>query len=55
MVTKEEFGQLIAEFESFRDMALEEIGKLSSEMEEMKETLNDMLKATKIDIRKKIG
>ena len=55
MVTKDEFGQLIAEFESFRDMALDEIGKLASEVENIKEQLTDLIKETKVNINRKIG
>lgn len=55
MVTKEEFGQLIAEFESFRDLTLEEISKIDSEIESLKEMVSDIVKETKISIDKKIG
>ncbi|MBW2965499.1 hypothetical protein KY342_00175 [Candidatus Woesearchaeota archaeon] len=55
MVTKEEFGQFIAEFESFRDMFIEEITKLKTEMENIKEMLNDVIKETKVNVSKKIG
>ena len=55
MVTKEEFGQLIAEVESFRDMTLEELSKLRAEMEELKETVHDLVKELKITVMKKIG
>jgi regulator of replication initiation timing len=55
MVTREEFGQLIAEFESFRDLALEEISKLRMEVEKLQDTLNDLAKETKLSVAKKIG
>jgi uncharacterized coiled-coil DUF342 family protein len=55
MVTKEEFGQFIAEFESFRDMVLEELTKLKSDIEDVNETLNDLVKETKVVITKRIG
>jgi len=55
MVTKEEFGQIIAEFESFRDMMLEELTKMKTEIEGIKETLNDLIKETKANVNKRIG
>jgi predicted transcriptional regulator len=55
MVTKEEFGQFIAEFEAFRDMTLEEIGKMHAEIEKLKDQFDDLLKEIKININKKIG
>ena len=55
MVTKEEFGQFIAEFESFRDMFMEEISKLKSEIEDVKDTLNDIIRETKVSVSKRIG
>ncbi|MBW2982624.1 hypothetical protein KY343_07100 [Candidatus Woesearchaeota archaeon] len=55
MVTKEEFGQFIAEFESFRDMMIEELSKLKTEIEDIKETLNEVIKETKVSVGKKIG
>ena len=55
MVTKEEFGQFISEFESFRDIMIEELTKLKTEIEKLKETVNDLAKETKVDIKKRIG
>ena len=52
MVTKEEFGQLIAEFESFRDMSLEEFSKMRADLEEFKEQLDDILKELRITKKK---
>jgi len=54
MVTKEEFGQFIAEFESFRDFTLEELENLKTEMEKLKEDLNEIVKEMKIPIKKRI-
>ena len=47
MAIKEEFGQLVSEFESLRDMAIEEITKIKSEIENIKEDLNDLKKELK--------
>ncbi len=55
MVTKEEFGQFIAEVESFRDMFMEELTKLKTEIEDIKEMLNDLVRETKVNVSKKIG
>ncbi|MBR9692269.1 hypothetical protein GOV06_05800 [Candidatus Woesearchaeota archaeon] len=55
MVTKEEFGQFIAEVESFRDMFMEELAKLKTDIENIKDTLNDIAKETKVNVNKKIG
>ena len=55
MVTKEEFGQFIAEVESFRDMMVEELGKLKTEIENLKDGVEEIAKVAKIDINKKIG
>ncbi len=55
MVTKEEFGQFIAEVESFRDMMIEEIAKLKTEIEDIRETVNDIAKETKVNVNRKIG
>jgi prefoldin subunit 5 len=55
MVTKEEFGQFIAEVESFRDLFMEELTKLKTEIENVKETLNDLVRETKVNVNKKIG
>ena len=55
MVTKEEFGQFISEVESFRDMFMEELSKLKFEIENIKETLNEVIKETKVNVSKRIG
>ena len=55
MVTKEEFGQIIAEFEELRDMTMEEFSKLRTDIETMKETVDDIIRETKVNINKKIG
>ena len=55
MVTKEEFGQFIAEVESFRDLILEELTKLKTEIEYLKDDVDEIAKQTKIDVNKKIG
>jgi len=54
MVTKEEFGHFIAEFEAFRDMIMEEIGKLTNRIEKIEEDLKDI--KSELDIpKKKLG
>jgi len=55
MVTKEEFGQFVAEVESFRDMFMEELSKLKSEIEDIKDMLNDIARETKVSVSKRIG
>jgi len=59
MVTKEEFGQLISEFESLRDMALEELTKIKTEVESLKEDFEELKKelegSAKISLKRKIG
>ena len=45
MVTKEEFGSLIAEYEGFRDMILDEIASLREDMENLKEDMKDIKNA----------
>ena len=55
MVTKEEFGQFVAEIESFRDMFMEELSKLKTEMENIKDMLNDVIRETKVNVSRKIG
>ena len=42
MVTKEEFGQLISEFESLRDLTIEEITKIKSDLEKITDELQDL-------------
>ena len=59
MVTNEEFGQLISEFESLRDMVMEEFSKVKNELELIKEDLNELnselTTSSKIISKKKIG
>ena len=55
MVTKEEFGQFVAEIESFRDMFMEELTKLKTEIEDIKDTLNEIIRETKINVSRRIG
>ena len=55
MVTKEEFGQLIAEFESYRDLMMDEIAKLKEEIENLKDNIDDIARETKTNINKKIN
>ena len=42
MVTKEEFGSLIAEYEGFRDMILDEIARLREDFENLREDFKDL-------------
>ena len=55
MVTKEEFGQFIAEVESFRDMFIEELTKLKTDIENIKDMLSDVVRETKVNVSRKIG
>mgnify|MGYP002067486137 CR=1 FL=1 len=59
MVTKEEFGHLVSEFESLRDMVIEEITKIKTELETVKEDFEDLKRelesSAKISIKKRIG
>jgi len=59
MVTKEEFGQLISEFESLRDMTMEEISKIKTDLANIKEDFEDLKReiesSAKISIKKRIG
>jgi len=59
MVTKEEFGQLISEFESLREMTIEELTKIKTDLETIKEEFEDLKKelegSTKISLKKRIG
>ncbi len=48
MVTQEELGQVISEFESLRDMMIEEISKLSHNLELLREEVNEMKAELKI-------
>jgi len=59
MVTKDEFGQLISEFESLRDMTIEELTKIKTELETIKEDFEDLKReiegSAKISLKKRIG
>lgn len=59
MVTKEELGHLINEFESFRDLVMDEIEKVKNELEKLNEDLNDLKKdlsfSGKVNLSKKIS
>lgn len=44
MVTADEFGQLVAEFESFKDIIIEELGKIKTDLEQLKDDLSDLKK-----------
>ena len=59
MVTKEEFGQLVSEFESLRDMTIEELTKIKTELESVKEDFEDLKReiegSAKISLKKRIG
>ena len=48
MVTKEEFGQLIAEFEAFRDLVLDDLNKITNNIEELKEDIDEIKSELKI-------
>ena len=53
MVTQEEFGSLIAEYEGFRDTILDVMTQLRTEMEKLKEEIEDLkdqIKENKINI-----
>ncbi|HLC74234.1 MAG TPA: hypothetical protein VJH88_00080 [Candidatus Nanoarchaeia archaeon] len=45
MVSDEEFGSLLAEYEGFRDTLMDEIAKLREEIETIKEDLKDIRKS----------
>ncbi len=59
MVSDEEFGYLVSEFESFRDIFIEEVTKLKSEIECIQQDLNDLKKELSssggITIKKRLG
>jgi hypothetical protein len=59
MVTKEEFGQLISEFESLRDLTLEELTKIKTDLmtikDEFEELKRELESITKISLKKRIG
>ena len=52
MVTKEEFGQVIAEFEAFRDLVLEDLNKIKNNIEELKENIDEIKSELKISSKK---
>ena len=59
MVTKEEFGQMIAEFESFREMISDEMEKLKTELENLQEDFielkNDLIGSGKAISKKRLN
>ena len=59
MVTNEEFGQLVSEFESLRDLIMEEFGKIKTEIENLSEDLNELkselMESSKIISKKRLG
>ena len=59
MVTNEEFGQLISEFESLRDMVMEEFSKVKNDLEMIREDLNELNSelagSSKIISKKRLG
>lgn len=42
MVTEEQFGSLIAEYEGFRDTILDAMSQLRQEIEKLKEEIEDL-------------
>lgn len=42
MVTEEQFGSLIAEYEGFRDTLLDAMSQLRSDLEKIKEDIEDL-------------
>jgi len=55
MVTQEEFGSLIAEYEGFRDTILDAMSQLRQELEKLKEEIEDLrdqIKENKVNIDK---
>lgn len=59
MISDEEFGNLVNEIESLRDIFMEEITKLRNELEHLKEDLQDLKKELNnsggINIKKRLG
>lgn len=59
MANKEEFGYLVNEFESLRDMFLEEIAKVKTELENLKQDFEDLKKelsgSGRITIKRRLG
>lgn len=52
MVTKEEFEHFIAEFESFRDVVLEELSKSTNKIEKIEDDLKELKEDLKIKTKK---
>lgn len=52
MVSEEEFGQIVSEFESFRDLILEQMTKLMNRLEEIEEEIKDLKTDLKIPSKK---
>ncbi|MBW2963681.1 hypothetical protein KY306_02815 [Candidatus Woesearchaeota archaeon] len=53
MVTQEEFGSLIAEYEGFRDTIFDAMSQLRQELEKLKEEIEDLrdqIKENKVNI-----
>lgn len=53
MVTEEQFGSLIAEYEGFRDTIFDAISQLRQEIENLKEEIEDLkdqIKENKVNI-----
>ncbi|HLD33821.1 MAG TPA: hypothetical protein VJB66_03770 [Candidatus Nanoarchaeia archaeon] len=42
MVSEEEYGSLLAEYESFRDSMMDELSKLRRDIEHLKEHMKDL-------------
>ena len=58
MVTNEEFGQLVSEFESFRDLFMEELTKVKQDIENITDSVNDIeqeLANSGKTVKKRIG
>jgi len=51
MVTKEDFDQFIAEFETFRDMMFDSLTKMQMDIEYLQENVKELKKD--LDIRRK--
>jgi len=59
MVSDEEFGHLVSEFESFRDIFIEEVTKLRTDIERLQQDLDDLKKELSssggITIKRRLG
>ncbi|MBW2993208.1 hypothetical protein KY317_01385 [Candidatus Woesearchaeota archaeon] len=59
MVSDTEFGHLVSEFESLKDIFIDELSRLKTEMETIKEDLLDLKKELNnsggITIKKRLG